>query len=75
MADFCRDCSIETFGEDFGDHAGHSTEADTKAGLYPTVICEGCGIVQVDHEGRCVSPDCAVCLARQFRQKVAPPTG
>lgn len=58
MADFCRLCSIETFGEDIGDHAGHSTASDTAAGKYPVVICEGCGIVQVDHEGNCVSVDC-----------------
>lgn len=59
MDDFCKQCSIEIFGEDFRDLAELSTEDDTKNGLYPVVICEGCGCIQVDHEGACVSPDCA----------------
>ena len=57
MADFCHLCSIDTWGEDFKDHAGLSTPEDTAKGLYCLVICEGCGVIQVDHEGKCVS-DC-----------------
>ena len=60
MADFCSQCSIDTFGADYDDHKGHSTEQNTKDGLYCTVICEGCGIIQVNHLGECVSPDCLV---------------
>lgn len=52
MADFCRSCSIETFGEDSRDLAGLSTPQDTAAGQFPVLLCEGCGPVQVDHEGR-----------------------
>lgn len=59
MAAFCKQCSIETFGKDFEEHAGLSTPEKTKAGIYPVVICEGCGPVQVDHTGACVSVDCA----------------
>lgn len=58
MADFCKQCSEAMFGEDHKELAGLSTEDDTKQGLYPVVICEGCGHVQVDHEGKCVSEDC-----------------
>jgi len=58
VADFCKQCSVDSFGEDYHDLAGISTEADTKAGLFATVICEGCGFIQVDHEGRCVTIDC-----------------
>lgn len=58
MADFCKQCSIEIFGEDIGDHAGHSTIDDTAKGLFPVVICEGCGFTQVDHTGKCVAVDC-----------------
>ncbi len=58
MADFCQQCSFELFGDDFKELAGLSTEEDTKNGLYPVVICEGCGYIQVDHEGKCVSEDC-----------------
>lgn len=58
MADFCKQCSIELFGKDLKELAGLSTEEDTKEGLYPIVLCEHCGIIQVDHLGQCVSPDC-----------------
>ena len=51
MADFCRDCSIETWGQDFGDLAGLSTKEDTENGLFCVVLCEGCGVIEVDHEG------------------------
>jgi hypothetical protein len=54
VADFCKQCS-ET---DYKDLAGLSTEEDTKAGLYPVVLCEGCGPTQVNHLGECVSVDC-----------------
>jgi len=58
MADFCKQCSIENFGEDFGDLAGMSTEETTKKKLYPVVLCEGCGPIQVDHTGKCVTNNC-----------------
>lgn len=58
MADFCKQCSLETFGKDFGELAGLSTEKHTLAERYCVVICEGCGPCQVDHLGVCVSPDC-----------------
>lgn len=58
MADFCRQCSIEELGDDFGDMRGLTTAADTAKGLYATwCLCEGCGMIQVDHEGNCVT-DC-----------------
>lgn len=59
MADFCMKCSMDTFGEDFGDLAGLSMAEDTARGLYALALCEGCGPCQVDHEGRCISKDCA----------------
>jgi len=58
MADFCKQCSIEIFGEDFGDLSDITTKMKTKDGIYAFVICEGCGIIQVDHEGKCISNDC-----------------
>jgi len=58
MADFCKECSMELFDKDCEDLKGLSTEEDTKNGLYCVVICEGCGYIQVDHEGKCISPDC-----------------
>lgn len=59
MSDFCKQCSIELFGEDLGDLKGLSKPEDTRDGLYAMTICEGCGPNQVDHEGTCVSPDCS----------------
>jgi len=58
MADFCKQCSIEMFNKDFKELANLSTEEDTKNGLFPMVLCEGCGYIQVDHTGVCVSEDC-----------------
>lgn len=58
MADFCQQCSIVNFGEDYKDLAGLSTEEETTKGLYPLVLCEGCGAIQVDHTGKCISEDC-----------------
>ncbi len=51
MANFCRDCSIDLFGKDFGDLAGITTKRETELGRYYFAICEGCGHVMVDHEG------------------------
>jgi len=61
MADFCKKCSIEMFGNDYGDLAKLSTPEQTAEGLFPVVICESCGTIQVDHTGECVSPDCKTC--------------
>lgn len=61
MADFCRQCALDMWGPDpvYGrDLAGLSSPEDTAKGLYAVVICEGCGYIQVDHEGNCVSWDC-----------------
>jgi hypothetical protein len=53
MADFCHECSIEIFGEDFGDLAGLVTEQQVVQGLRAEVLCEGCGPILVDHRGVC----------------------
>lgn len=58
MADFCKQCSIDMFGEDFGDLAGITTEEDTANSRFVFVICEGCGPTDVDHTGKCVSGTC-----------------
>lgn len=54
MADFCQQCSIQIFGEDFGDLA-KLFKAPTK---YCHTICEGCGDAVVDEEGKCHSDHC-----------------
>lgn len=57
MADFCKDCSIENFGEDFWDLAklisvDEMGEPEFEAGnkLYQE-LCEGCGPVIVNARG------------------------
>lgn len=60
MADFCKQCSKELLGYNDGsnDMVGLSTPEETIKKLYPIVLCEGCGPIQVDHTGRCMSDDC-----------------
>lgn len=58
MAEFCKACFIELFGEDFCELAGITKEVDFEKGLACAVICEGCGIIQVDPEGNCLSKNC-----------------
>lgn len=52
MADFCKQCSIVTFGEDYGDL--------TNAIGVRQVLCEGCGPTTVASDGRCIQVDCLV---------------
>ncbi len=58
MADFCKQCSIEIFLEDFKELAGISTAEDTKKEMFAAVLCEDCGYTLVDHNGICVSKSC-----------------
>lgn len=58
MADLCMQCSFDTWGEDGKNFAGKTIEKDTKNGFYTKVFCEGCGLTQVDHTGKCVSKKC-----------------
>lgn len=56
MADFCKQCSIEHFAEDFGDLA--NLGGDKKLGLdhYWIALCEGClhgAGCQVTDDGTC----------------------
>lgn len=62
MADFCRQCAqgMGFEGNGLEDLSRLSTEADTAAGLYCCVLCEGCGPIQVDHDGKCISDNCLV---------------
>jgi hypothetical protein len=58
MADFCLQCSDELFGKDFEELAGLTTPEAWAEGKAAVVLCEGCGPIQVDPGGRCVSVDC-----------------
>ena len=48
MAAFCKQCSIDLFGEDFKELAGITTKEDWDKGYSALVICEGCDPIQVD---------------------------
>lgn len=50
MADFCKQCSIKLFGEDFGDLSDLLEDDDNWA----DVLCEGCGRTRVDRAGKCI---------------------
>lgn len=52
MADFCKECSEELFGKDFGDLKGLISETKVKKGFGAVATCESCGHILVDHEGK-----------------------
>ena len=52
VADFCHQCSIATFGEDYGDLA--NLFPDRPKPYTVDVICEGCGHATVDENGVCL---------------------
>lgn len=58
MADFCHACSIQIFGRDYRELAGITSAEAWAEGRAAVVICEGCGYIQVDPDGNCVSKDC-----------------
>ncbi len=58
MADFCKQCSLREFDEDFRDLAGIA-----RTGYGARVICEGCSPnigyeVWVNENGECMTPNC-----------------
>lgn len=59
MADFCKECARLLFGQEMPcDLHGITTQENWDKGLAASVICEGCGPIQVDPEGNCVSQGC-----------------
>ena len=58
MADFCKQCSLEIFGEDLRDLADITSKSDWQMGYSRLVLCEGCGPIQVDPDGNCINDDC-----------------
>jgi hypothetical protein len=58
MADFCHQCSIELFGEDFKQLAGLGDGSKLEPDYGWPALCEGCGPTIVDDEGKCLYADC-----------------
>lgn len=56
MADFCKQCSLFLFGKDFGDLANLGDGPLDKDEGY-SALCEGCGGVLVDLEGKRIDPE------------------
>ena len=52
MADFCKDCSIELFGEDFKELANIAREGEAAQ-----VLCESCGYIWVNSKGEKIKMD------------------
>jgi RNase P subunit RPR2 len=56
MADYCKQCAEELgLSNDF---AGITSESAWQEGYAVVVLCEGCGPIQVDPDGNCVSENC-----------------
>ena len=58
MADFCKQCSIEMFGEDFENLKGLGDGTELKPGYGWSVLCEGCGPIIVNDDGECIDKGC-----------------
>ena len=58
MADFCKQCSLEIFTEDFGDFANLHPDKTLEENYGWLVLCEGCGPTLVNTEGSCISKTC-----------------
>ena len=58
MADFCKQCSLSEFGEDFGDLKGLGMGRPLPLDHGWLALCEGCGPITVNENGECMSLDC-----------------
>ena len=57
MADFCKDCSLAMFGEDFGDLAKLMPADKYNEDHGALALCECCGPIVVDIDGKRLSLD------------------
>ena len=55
---YCQQCSVEHNGVDLEDFEGRLTLKEHEDGYTLPVVCDGCGIVCVDPNGKCVDKDC-----------------
>ena len=58
MADFCKQCSTDIFGEDFYDLKGLGDGTELQEGYGWPALCEGCGVTVVNDEGKCIDKRC-----------------
>ncbi len=57
MASYCKQCSESHFGTDYEDFAGIARDIVLKPNEGFHALCEGCGPVLVDHEGKRIDPE------------------
>lgn len=57
MAEFCEACAA-ALGHPYGDFRGVTKQEDLENGKAAVVLCEGCGPIQVNEAGFCISGDC-----------------
>lgn len=55
MADFCKQCSLDVFGEDTGDLKGLGDGMPLLEGHGWGALCESCGPIYVNDDGVCMS--------------------
>lgn len=55
MAEFCKQCAEQLFGDDprYNDAAHLMTELEGTLGFCVSFLCEGCGFTIVDYNGKC----------------------
>jgi hypothetical protein len=52
MADFCKQCCEELFGEDCGDLSDLIDPVLVDLGMGAVALCESCGCITVDDQGK-----------------------
>ena len=57
MADFCEQCAKD-LDFPYGDFRNMTSEKEWEEGKAACVLCEGCGSIQVDCNGNCVTKNC-----------------
>lgn len=60
MADFCKQCSLNILGHDYGDLKNLGQGRKLEDGQGWLALCEGCGMIIVDDEGECIDYNCPV---------------
>lgn len=58
MSDFCKQCSLELFNEDFKELAGLGSGIPLRPGYGWGALCEGCDLILVDDDGVCIDNTC-----------------
>jgi hypothetical protein len=58
MASFCKQCSIDVFGKDFGDMKDLGPAGELAEDEGWLCLCEDCGLTIVSQDGTCINAGC-----------------